>query len=318
MAIYEYSRSYAFISGLIRCAFRMAYRRLEYIGLERIPRNAAIIFTPNHCNALMDALAVLFMDHQYKVFVSRADIFRRPRIAAILRWLRIMPIRRVRDGLDEVRQNDATIREAVDTLRHGVPFCIMVEGTHHPERTLLPLKKGVFRIALQAHEQLGDAMPVYIVPVRLEFHDLYHLWDTLRISIGNPLPVTGEFCPTNINRLLEDLTQRMSAQLVPQPWGDDWMWHDQWVKRQSVGERILRCTLLILTAPLATVCALLTTPIWLGELIIRNTVEDRCFHTSLLFIWAMVWILLSLLTLYLPWIALEEWRYHARILLNKK
>lgn len=311
MAVYEYSRSYEKVFPWIKRSFLTAYRHIEYVGLERIPRDSAILFAPNHCNALMDALAVLFMDNQYKVFVSRADIFRKPHIAAILHWLRIMPIRRVRDGLDEVRRNDETITVAIETLRHGVPFCIMAEGTHHPERTILPLKKGIFRIALQAHEGLGDETPVYIVPVRLEFHDLYHLWDSLRVTIGEPLPVTGSCEPHTINTLLAELQSRMESQIVPDPWGEEG-------QIPTVGCTATRVLLLTLTAPLALLCAALTLPVWIGEIVIRKTVGDECFHTSVLYVWRVLWLALSLGLMLLPWMGLEEWRYQLRTLLRKR
>lgn len=310
MAVYEYSRSYEKVFPWIKCSFLTAYRHIEYVGLERIPKDSAILFAPNHCNALMDALAVLFMDNQYKVFVSRADIFHNPHIAAILHWLRIMPIRRVRDGLDEVRHNDETIMEAIETLRHGVPFCIMAEGTHHPERTILPLKKGIFRIALHAHEGLGDEKPVYIVPVRLEFRDLYHLWDSLRVTIGEPLSITGTCEPHTINALLAELQSRMESQIEPDPWGEKG-------KKQSAGSRLARILLLTLTAPIALLCAATCLPIWVGEAVIRHKVADECFHTSVLYVWRLVWIALSLGLMLLPWIALEEWRYQLRTLLKR-
>lgn len=300
MAVYSYSQSYAACLPFVRFFFRCSYRRLRYRGLERVPKDAAIIYTPNHCNALMDALAILFLGSQYKVFVARADIFRRPRLAAILRWLRIMPIRRVRDGWDEVRRNDDTIRESVETLSHGVPFCIMVEGTHHAERSILPLKKGAFRIAIQAAEGLGEQKPLYIVPVRLEFADLYHLWDTLEVTVGEPLPVepfSDTPAPVRINHLLEQLTDRMNDQLR----------HCGPLPREDKSP--LRAVLLALPALL---CAAMTLPIWLGELIIRHTVEDECFHTSVLFVWQMIWFILSLGILILPWIILQEFRYQIR------
>ena len=66
----------------------------------------------------------MFINKEHKVFVARADIFRNKRIAKILNWLKIMPIRRMRDGASEVLKNDETENRAIETLRTGVPFCI--------------------------------------------------------------------------------------------------------------------------------------------------------------------------------------------------
>ena len=53
---FKYKMLYAYVSVL----HRLFYRRLTVIGYEKIPPNTPLIFAPNHQNALMDALAVLF------------------------------------------------------------------------------------------------------------------------------------------------------------------------------------------------------------------------------------------------------------------
>ena len=130
--IQDKNRLYSFLRPYVDWMFRHSYRHIQYIGKDNIPKDGAIIFAPNHTNALCDAMAVLGIDSKRKVFVARADIFKKPKQARLLNWLKIMPIRRVRDGLDEVRHNDETIDNAVSTLRDGVPFCILPEGRHRP------------------------------------------------------------------------------------------------------------------------------------------------------------------------------------------
>ena len=134
--IQDKDRWYDFFRPYVDWLFRRSYRSFKYVGKENIPTDGAVIFAPNHTNALCDAMAILGIDHGQKVFVARADIFKDPKKAAILNWLKIMPISRVRDGLEEVRHNDETMNKAVDVLRDGVPFCIFAEGTHHPDRSI--------------------------------------------------------------------------------------------------------------------------------------------------------------------------------------
>ena len=110
--IHDENRAYRFLLPLVNWMFRHSYRHIKYVGKENIPTDGAVIFAPNHTNALQDALAVLSINSERKVFVARADIFRNKKIAKILRWLKIMPIRRMRDGASEVLQNDETENKA--------------------------------------------------------------------------------------------------------------------------------------------------------------------------------------------------------------
>ena len=217
--IQEYDPLYSFLRYYVDLVLKLSYRTIKYVGRERLPKDGAIIFAPNHTNALMDALVILAMDHRPKVFVARADIFRNPRFAKILTFLKIMPIMRMRDGMDEVRKNNETIEKAVDVLRDNVPFCIFPEGTHQTKYSSLQLSKGIFRIAFQAQELMPD-MPLYIVPVGLRYGNFFRFRSTVRVAIGEPINV-GEFITKNssissaeqMNMLKELLDERMKRQI---------------------------------------------------------------------------------------------------------
>ena len=310
--IQDRDRLYAFLRPYVDWMFRRSYRRFEYVGKEHIPTDGAVIFAPNHTNALCDAMAILGIDHRQKVFVARADIFKDPKKAKILNWLKIMPISRVRDGLDEVRHNDETINKAVDTLRDGVPFCIFAEGTHHPDRTILPLSKGIFRIALQANDTFGKQKPVYIVPVGLEYGDYFHLWNSVRVTIGEPINVTArvesrelkvESYPQQILALREELTERMKGLVDERVSG-------------LVDERLPRWVaipLAILLSPAFVVSALMTIPLWGGWLWIQHKVKDRAFHNSVMYVWQLVFLTITLLIPLPFWMFFQEYIYQLRI-----
>jgi len=185
----EKDRAYSLLKTYVDFLLHRAYRKIEYVGVEKIPQNSAVIYAPNHTNALMDALVVLAMDEKPKVFVARADIFRNPKLARILYFLRMMPIMRSRDGMEEVKKNDVTIHESARVLKDGVPFCILPEGTHRAKHSLLPLGKGIFRIALEAQELLKDEMPLYIVPLGLEYGSYWRFRSTALVRVGDPINV---------------------------------------------------------------------------------------------------------------------------------
>lgn len=170
---------------------KLSYRNIKYVGLERIPKDGAVIFAPNHTGALMDALVILAMDKRPKVFVARADMFKNPKLAKFLSFCKIMPIMRMRDGIDEVKKNNETIERAVEVLRDRVPFCIFPEGTHQTKYSTLPLAKGIFRIALQAHELMPDT-PLYIIPVGIRYGSFFRFRSSARVQIGEPINI-GEF-----------------------------------------------------------------------------------------------------------------------------
>lgn len=336
--IQDKDKIYKAFHPLVNLMFRLSYRRYKVVGRENLPTDGAIIFAPNHTNALCDALAILSLSLHRIVFVARADIFKNPKAAWLLNGLKIMPIRRMRDGIDEVRQNDETMQNAINTLRSGVPFCILPEGTHRTKHSLLPLAKGIFRIALQASEQDGQRIPVYIVPVGLEYGDWFHLWDSLLINIGQPINVT-EYAqsaqaewkkehseemtyPQLILALREELTQRMKQQILYVP--DDENYEQNWetlkANRPALFAQMdapkfptwLSYAFIILLAPLFVASAIITAPLGLFTLLIKHKIADPAFHNSVQFLMQFVLIPLTLFTAYPFWAFVQEYLYQMR------
>ena len=219
---------YNFLLRFVNFAIRTSYRDLEYIGTDNIPEDAAVIFAPNHTGTLMDALVILAMNNKPKVFIARADIFRNPKLAKLLAFFKMMPIMRMRDGIEEVKKNNRTIEIAADVLKDKVPLCMFPEGTHQTKYSMLPLSKGIFRIALQAKELLGDT-PLYIVPMGIRYGNFFRFRSSVRVQVGNPINV-GEIIAENedktpqeqMNVMRKYLEERMKENILYIPNDQDY------------------------------------------------------------------------------------------------
>ena len=226
--IQDYDSMYSTLFHYVRFSVKQSYRSILQVGEENIPKDGAIIFAPNHTNTLMDALVVLAYNCQPKVFVARADIFRNRKLAQIFTFLKIMPIMRQRDGISAVKKNQETIDKAVDVLKDRIPFCIFPEGTHQAKYSSLPLSKGIFRIAYQAHDLMPD-VPLYIVPVGIKYGDFFRFRSTIRMEFGKPINV-GEFIAENAhmtpqeqtNSLKDLLTERLHSTIFHIPNDEDY------------------------------------------------------------------------------------------------
>jgi len=239
--IQDKNRFYDLLRVYVDVLFKSSYRRVEYHGLEKIPKDGAIIYAPNHVNTLMDALAVLVMDNQDKVFVARADIFKNPTILKFLTFLKMLPINRKRDGIENLVKNEEINDIVVDVLRDQVPFCIFPEGTHSHLHGLLPLVKGIFRIALQAHNTFGDKMPLYLVPVGIEYGHFYRYRSSLLVQIGEPINVSQFVTenpdlsvPQQMNALRDQLSEQLKKVILYIP--NDANYQATWELSQLYGK----------------------------------------------------------------------------------
>ena len=218
MKIYKNNVIYNLLLKYVLFCYNFAFSKISIRGTENIPTDGAVIFAPNHTNAFMDAFTVLKVAKSPVVFVARADVFRNPIAAKIFNFFKIMPIMRMRDGRENLKKNDQIMQAAVEVLRHKVPFGIFCEGTHRMKHSILPLVKGVFRIALQADEALNGEMPVYIVPMGIEYGSYTRYRSTISVQVGEAFNVSefniqhkDKTQPELMNIMREELSSRISS-----------------------------------------------------------------------------------------------------------
>jgi 1-acyl-sn-glycerol-3-phosphate acyltransferase len=189
--IEKYSRGYALLkkaAGLWHN--NVFYRKVIVLGRENLNPNDHLIFAPNHQNALMDALAVLFTNSGQNIFLARADIFKKKSIAAILYFLKLLPVYRIRDGFSSLKGNDEIFNKTIDVIRNKNGLVILPEGNHEGIRRLRQLKKGICRIAFQAEEVSDFKLHIKIIPVGLEFTNYSRYRQVLTVVYGKPVEVS--------------------------------------------------------------------------------------------------------------------------------
>ena len=247
------------------CTRRM-FRKIRTYGKENIPKDGVYFITPNHCNTLLDALVILQLRHRPTAFGARADIFRKPSTARILRWLRMVPMARFRDGLGEVKNNFSVFEEAADCVVDGVPFCVFPEGTHFPGYEVHAVKSGVFRMAEDAVQKTDK--PVYILPVGLSYSDFYRPKPDIYIRIGKPIPA-GEILALGPKERSEKLHDAMQ-ELVIKPERDPY----------SPTMAVIIWMLSVILSPVILAAILLSCPIWLTSELMVLRLKDKAWANT--------------------------------------
>ncbi len=206
---------YRLLYKYARFAFNLFYPVIHIEGRENIPEGKPVIFAANHQNALMDALAMLFAANKPVYFLARADIFKKKRVANILKFLQMMPVYRLRDEVDIIEKNETTFKQTAAILASGNYLGILPEGTHTPIKQLQTLKKGICRIAFETVAQADDNADLHIVPVGLDYSDYHTQGSSLVVIFGKSIPVT-DFLGVyheNPNRAVTLLRDKLASSL---------------------------------------------------------------------------------------------------------
>ena len=191
------------------------YRKVLAYGRDNINFSVPTIFAPNHQNALMDAMAVIGTLERQLIFLARADIFKNKVVARILYFLKMLPVYRIRDGFENLKQNDDTFLDTLRVMEHRNGVVILPEGNHANFRKLRQLKKGICRIAFQTAEASGFTKEINIVPVGLEYSHYWRFRQVLTVVYGHPINVSEYYDSyrENPNRAIVELRDRLSADM---------------------------------------------------------------------------------------------------------
>ncbi|HYC63029.1 MAG TPA: lysophospholipid acyltransferase family protein [Thermoanaerobaculia bacterium] len=174
------------ITAFFRFCLRVFFKRIELLGLDRVPLRDAIIFAVNHPNGLVDPLFLLCFAPKPVSFLAKAPLFRWPIIGWIIRAFDAIPVYRKEEmkGGSLAEANAELFRRSREVLQRGGAIALFPEGTTHDDPQLRELKTGAARIALGANV---DAMTV--VPTGIYYTAKHVFRSSVLVLFGEPIHV---------------------------------------------------------------------------------------------------------------------------------
>ncbi len=173
----------------MRFGFWLTHQKIVVTGRHLIPKGKPIIFAPNHQNALMDPLALACTNSHQSVWLARADIFRSKTVSSILKYLKLLPVYRIRDGKDNLSNNEDIFAQVIHLLENKQSVALFPEAAHSGKRQMLPHKKAIPRIALEAEAKNNFQLNLQIVPVGIYYSHYWKFNRALIVEYGEPISV---------------------------------------------------------------------------------------------------------------------------------
>ena len=227
--LYHYDFRYTLAKIPVKTTLRLNFRKLVFTGRkENVSKERPVIFAPNHRNALLDALMLVYAGYPLKqvVFLARADIFKQKFVAWILRGMRIIPVFRIRDGKDNLNRNNEIFDNAARILKNNNPIAIFPEARHNPKQSLLPVQKAVPRIVLPTEASCAFELNSQIVPVSIYYRDISGFLSDAYVTFGTPIEVSkykevyGKNPGLATNQLRLELEKSLKSMVVD-IWNDE-------------------------------------------------------------------------------------------------
>ena len=214
----KWSPGYWLLKQYVRIADWFVLKRTVIVGRHKIPASKPVIFAPNHQNALSDPMAVLLNTPYQPVWLARADIFGKSKVIdSILRFLKIVPVFRMRDGKENLGKNEQTFEISVKVLENNSALALFPEAAHSAKRQMLVHKKAVPRIAFLAEEKTNHTLDIQIIPTGIYYSHYWKFNRSVIICFGEPVPVSGyrELYRQNPNAAVMALKTKINDAMMP-------------------------------------------------------------------------------------------------------
>ena len=198
----KWSLGYWMVKQYVRFADWIIHNNTIVLNKQNLPRNKPILFTPNHQNALSDPMAILLHTPFQPVWLARADIFKNKIVIAILRFLKIMPVYRIRDGKENLGKNEETFNNSVKVLQNNGALALFPEGAHTGRRQMIAHKKAAPRIVFMAEELARENLNIQIIPAGIYYSSYWKFNRNVIVNLGEPIPA---------NQFLEEYKENPNA-----------------------------------------------------------------------------------------------------------
>jgi len=211
---------YGFLKIYAPPTLRLYFKRIRIFNRKNVPNKGAIIFAPNHQNAFMDAIIIGATTSRGPWFLTRASVFKTAIARYWLHALKMLPIYRFRDGLNQVKKNDEIIEGCIKLLSNEESLLIFPEGNHDLEWRLRPLQKGIARISFATESENNFQLGLKIVPVGLQYEDLTKFRSEVFVNYGEPILIKDfeeafhKDPALAYDQLLSELSERMKRLIV--------------------------------------------------------------------------------------------------------
>ena len=141
-----------------------------------------MILACNHPNSFLDAVIMDILFEQPIWSLTRGDAFLNDTVRNILFRLKMLPVYRMREGVENLSGNYKTFDTCIEHFRRGQIVLIFSEGLCVNEWHLRPLKKGTARLAYKCLQQ---NIPLKILPVGINYSSYKRFGKNLFINFGN-------------------------------------------------------------------------------------------------------------------------------------
>lgn len=147
-----------------------------------LKKQGPLLLASNHPNSFLDAIILDILFKKPIWSLARGDVFKNRFISRVLTILKMFPVYRVSEGVENLNSNYETFENCKKVFGKNGTVLIFSEGICINEWRLRPLKKGTARLAINSWE---ENIPLDVLPVGINYSSFRRFGKNVIINFGD-------------------------------------------------------------------------------------------------------------------------------------
>jgi len=171
-----------------------------------------LLIAANHPNSFLDAVIIATLFKRPVYSLTRGDVYSTPLKSKILHALKMFPVFRMSEGVENMDQNYETFEKCKEVFKNNGIVLIFSEGLCINEWHLRPLKKGTARLAISSWE---ENIPLKILPTSINYSVFKSFGKNVILSFGDPMYEEDIDHTNGYGKTISDFNEKLAKRLQP-------------------------------------------------------------------------------------------------------
>lgn len=193
-------------------AFWLYCRKLKVNDASYFNETGPLLIACNHPNSFLDAIIISSVFRRPVYSLARGDVFKNSFAAGILRSLKMLPVYRTTEGVENMEHNYSTFNACKEIFKENGIVLIFSEGRCINEWLLRPLMKGTARLALSSWQ---EGIPLRVLPTGINYQSFTSFGKNIHLNFGNIISNQSVLPSDSFGQAVLRFNEALKAELAP-------------------------------------------------------------------------------------------------------
>ena len=203
---------YPLVKILARLAIKFYCRDIALNKKDILKTDGPLLLAVNHPNSFLDAIIFCTLFDKPVYSLARGDAFKGKLVTKILFALKLLPVYRVSEGVENLEENYKTFDQCKEIFKQNGIVLIFSEGKCINEWHLRPLKKGTARLAISSWD---DGIPLKVLPVGINYSSFSKFGKNMKIFFGDFITANDISSSSGHGKNIQSFNASLLQQLQP-------------------------------------------------------------------------------------------------------